>query len=139
MSDLDARLAALFVRQAPAADFDARLAVRLEAERHRESRLDRAAALELALREHALQRSVQARRQSRAVIPILVLGVAALLAVLLTVGFWQDAGGQLALQMRAAAAYTPADTPWLVLPAALIVLASVRPQWLRSLWDSALG
>ena len=139
MNDLDARLTAMFAGLAPAEDFDARLAVRLETERQRESQIDRRTALELALREHASQRSAQLRRQSRAIVAILGLGVLALLAVLQTSGLWQDAGGQLAAQIRAAASGTPAGPMWLVLPAALIVLASVRPQWLRSLWESALG
>ena len=68
----------------------------------------------------------------------------ALTTVALTSGLWQSAGAQLVVQLQDAAATdlaagAPAGTPWFVLPAALIVFASVRPQWLRRLWESTLG
>jgi hypothetical protein len=143
MNDLDSRLARLFAGSGPAADFDARLAVRLEAERHREARLDRRAALDLALREHACLRAAQARRQFHALITVLGLGVLALLAVAMTGSMWHNGGEQLGLQLRAvaegASAGTPAGMIWFVLPAALIVFASVRPRWVRNLWEATLG
>ena len=143
MNDLDTRLSQLLAGSGPAADFDARLAVRLEAERRREARLDRRAALDLALREYAFLREAQSRTQMHALIAVLAVGAMALLTVMLTSGLWQSAGAQLALQVDAAAdgvmGGTPADMPWFLLPAALLVFASVRPQWLRRLWESTLG
>jgi hypothetical protein len=143
MNDIDARLSQLLAGQGPAADFDARLAVRLEAERQREARLDRRAALDLALREYAFLREAQSRTRLRSLIAVLAVGAMALLTVLLTSGLWQGAGAQLALQLHAAgdgvSAGTPAGMAWFVLLAALIVFASVRPQWLRRLWESTFG
>ncbi len=144
MNDLDARLAQLLAGQVPAADFDARLAVRLEAERQREARLDRRAALDLALRDYAFLREAESRMRWRALLAVLAFGAIALATVALTSGLWQSAGVLLALQLQGAAATdlaagTPAGTPWFVLPAVLIVFASVRPQWLRRLWESTLG
>lgn len=143
MNDIDTRLSQLLAGQGPAADFDARLAVRLEGERQREARIDRRAALDLALREYAFLRMAQSRSRSRSLIAVLAVGAMALLTVLLTSGLWQSAGAQLALQLHAAgdgmSAGAPAGIAWFVLPAALIVFASVRPQWLRRLWESTLG
>jgi hypothetical protein len=141
MNDLDARLSRLLAGPCPAADFDARLAVRLEAERQREARLDRRAALDLALREYAVLREAQSQTRWRALMAVLALGAIALVAVALTSGLWQIAGVQLALQLQlpGAGEGLSADTRWFVLPAALIVFASVRPQWLRRLWESTLG
>lgn len=139
MTDLDTRLSQFFSGQGPAADFDARLAVRLEAERQREAKIDRRAALDLALREYAFLREAQSRTRLRAMIAVLAVGAMALVAVALTSGLWQSAGVHFALQLHEAGDGVPAATPWLVLPAALIVLASVRPRWIRNLWDATLG
>ena len=139
MTNLDDLLAAMFTPQQPAADFDARLAVRLDAARSRDARLDRRAALRLALQQHDQLRTLRARQLQHAIVLVLTLGALALLLVALTSGLWQDIGAQLALALHAENAAPSADKPWLVLPAALIVLASVKPRWIGALWKSTLG
>jgi predicted anti-sigma-YlaC factor YlaD len=145
MTDLDHRLAAHFARLGPTKAFDAGLRVRLQAERERMARFDRDTALRAAMAERAWQRDREYRRQRVAVWSLVALGCLGVALVAFTSAWWAGladgigAGVTAGAQGFAGANGYGVEQVVLAVVAAIVLVAALRPRWLRAGRDALLG
>lgn len=145
MTDLDHRLAAHFARLGPSEAFDAGLRVRLEAERERVARFDRETALRAAMAERARQRDREYRTERLTVWGLLALGCLGVALVAWTSAWWARLAGGIGAGVTAGAhGFAGANghgVEQLVLAAVagIVLVAALRPRWLRAGRDALLG